>query len=204
MGNLFIDGGAIVILLLFVIAGFRRGAWPSGFVLLGTLIGTVLVDLWRNGVVHLLTPIGMTTGWPLFLALSSLLLIAIVVGYGVDTIFELGLENAAEWSHRLIGAAIGLVNAALVITYLARYAGAAWPDPATTAWLTTTTVVPLVINLLPWGMLALTLIGLLILLLRFLHAIHTERELDADRLPSQEANLRVLERIDQALGHRRR
>jgi uncharacterized membrane protein required for colicin V production len=205
MKSLLIDGGVGAILLFFVVMGFRRGAWPSGFVLVGTLIGTVLVDLWHDGVVHLLTPLALASGWPLFLALSCLLLIAVVVGYGADTIFEFGLENATEWSHRLIGAAIGLVNAALLTNYLVRYAREAWPDPDALAWLTTATITSLVIDLLPWGMLALTLAGLLILLFRLLHTIRSEQELHADRPASpQEADRRVLERINQALGHRRR
>ncbi len=205
MKSLLIDGGVGAILLFFVVMGFRRGAWPSGFVLVGTLIGTVLVDLWRDGVVHVLTPLALASGWPLFLALSCLLLIAIVVGYGADTIFEFGLENATEWSHRLIGATIGLVNAALFINYLVRYAREAWPSQDSLAWLATTMITPLVIDLLPWGMLALTLAGLLILLVRLLHAIRSEQELHANRPASpQEADQRVLERINQVLSHRRR
>ncbi len=200
-----IDVGAVIILILFTIVGLRRGAWPSGFALVGTLIGAVLVDLWRDGVINLLGRAGLANGWPLFVSLSGLLVLAMIIGYGIDMIIEFGLEDAAEWSHRLIGAAFGVINAALVITYLVRYAGVAWPEATNADRLATTVVTPLVIAWLPWGMLALTLLGGVILVVRMLHLFRTERALyaDAPRSP-KEADLRVLEQINRAIERRRR
>ncbi|MCS6889775.1 MAG: CvpA family protein, partial [Chloroflexus sp.] len=84
-----LDVGAAVILVLFTVIGLRRGAWPSGFALMGTLIGAVLVDLWRDGVINVLGRLGLAAGWPLFLALSGLLILATIIGYGIDMIIEL-------------------------------------------------------------------------------------------------------------------
>lgn len=199
-----VDAGALAILILFTVIGLRRGAWPSGFALGGTLIGTVLVDLWRDGVVNLLARIGFAGGWPLFLALNSLLLPALIVGYNIDIIIEMGLENAYEWSHRLIGAILGIVNAALVITYLVRYAGIAWSEVAIAERIETAILTPMVILFLPWGMLVLTILGGVMLVLRSIHQFHTERQLRADAPRSvQEAHSRVLEQINRAIERRR-
>ncbi|MCX7860070.1 MAG: CvpA family protein [Chloroflexus sp.] len=200
-----LDVGAAVILVLFTVIGLRRGAWPSGFALMGTLIGAVLVDLWRDGVINVLGRLGLAAGWPLFLALSGLLILATIIGYGIDMIIELGLEDAEEWSHRLTGAAIGVINAALMITYLARYAVVAWSEAAMNERLAMALLTPLVIAWLPWGVLALTLLGGFILVLRIVHLFRTERQLYADvpRSP-READLRVLEQINRAIERRRR
>lgn len=200
-----IDAGVAAILILFTIVGLRRGAWPSGFALMGTLIGAVLVDLWRDGVINLLARVGLASGWPFFGALSGLLILAMIIGYGIDIIIEAGIEDAQEWSHRLIGAGIGLVNAALVITYLVRYAGVAWSETAITAQLATATLAPLVIRGLPWGLLVLTLLGGLVLVMRVMHRFRTERELyDDTPLSAREVNLRLLEHINHAIERRQR
>ncbi|WP_298819127.1 CvpA family protein [Chloroflexus sp.] len=200
-----IDIGALAVIGFFGFIGLRRGAWPSGFILAGTLIGTVLVDLWQNGVIDLLAWVGLATGWPLFLALSGLLTLAIIVGYGIDVIAELGVEDAEEWSHRLVGTGIGLINAALTLTYLVKYAQIAWSEAAVASQLAASTVIPMVIELLPWGMLAITLLGLLILTLRLLHKFHSERMLYLEMPASpQEADRRVLDHVTQALERRRR
>ncbi|MEF3274596.1 MAG: CvpA family protein [Chloroflexus sp.] len=198
------DLGAIVMIGLFGFIGLRRGALPTVFTLVGTLIGTVLVDLWRDGVINLLARIGLAAGWPLFLSLSALLALALCVGYWIDIIVELGLEDAKEWSHRLTGVAIGVVNAALILTYLVKYAQLAWSEAEVTAQIATATVVPLVVEWLPWGMLALTLLGLFVLMFRVIHRYRTEQNLYVE-LPrsSREADQRVLEHINQAFERQR-
>ncbi len=200
-----IDAGVAAILLIFCFFGFRRGGWPSGFALLGTLIGTVLVDLWREGIVGVLTAIGLLNGWTAFLAMSGLLLLAMIVGYNIDIIIELGLEDAVEWSHRLVGALIGLVNGALVVTYLIRYAELAWSAVTVDGLISATVLALLVKAFLPWGMLALTMTGALVLALRFAHSLRTQAALYEEQPRSRyEANLRLLEHIEQALDRSRR
>ncbi|ACL26563.1 CvpA family protein [Chloroflexus aggregans] len=201
-----IDAGAAVVILLFILIGQRRGVIPSGLALTGTLIGAVLVDIWQDGVINLLERLGLATEWPLFLSLSGLLLLAVIVGYGIDTILELGLEDTDEWSQRLIGALVGLVNAGLVIYYLVRYAKLSWSPPFIERWLNAATLIPTVVEWLPWAMLGLTLGGIIMLGWRVFHTIRSARALQShDDAPRsrQDVYLRVLEEINRVTDRRR-
>ncbi len=186
-----------VLLLAISVLGWRRGLDSGLLALLGTLLGAALVDLWYSTLgnwfrgwlpEHANMPAWIVASVVfLFVSLivgygSSLLLfkqpVAIFVGYGSvrplpnqpdeDDFPELDIRD------RVMGGLLGLLNGALIVSYLLRYTIVVLNDERFTIIIQTSLVARLLLQWLPWFMLTVVLVVsvavMLRLLIRFVYA----------------------------------
>jgi uncharacterized membrane protein required for colicin V production len=112
---------ALIILMGFV--GFRRDLRRGVMTLAGTLMGAIMVGFWSDRWGQSLADrLGSTDPQRLTFIVSSLIFLfcALIVGYGGGTL--LGPKERAPFQRRLIGGLLGLLDGALVVAYLLRFA----------------------------------------------------------------------------------
>jgi uncharacterized membrane protein required for colicin V production len=119
--SMILDVGFIVILIVFALAGLRRGPWPEVVALGGILLGALLADEWGDVWGRdLAASVGVlgAQGAQMVARAALFLLPLIVVGYGGAVLLpRLGRLSPRG---RLAGAGLGLFNGAAIVALLLR------------------------------------------------------------------------------------
>ncbi|MFQ3662141.1 MAG: CvpA family protein [Chloroflexaceae bacterium] len=163
-------GVAVGIGLLGLI-GLARGVRAGLVAIAGTLLAAVLVDLWSQ-------PLGL---WvrralrPELPALPTFLLVAVVflltvaiIGYGGSVLLPGApvQSRSRQALDRALGGLLGALNGALIVSYLLRYADAAWANNVVTDLVATSPLAGVLREWLPWFVLSLVATTGLIVLIR--------------------------------------
>lgn len=158
-----------VVLALLGLIGLFRGVLRGLIALAGTLLGAVLVDLWQERWADWLRSSVERTAWPSFLLTAAIfLLVALLVGYGGSLILPRAMLKAQSIGlfDRLLGAFVGALNGALIVSYLLRYAQEIWAEGEATALITASPVTQILDAFLPWFILAMVATTALFVVLR--------------------------------------
>lgn len=125
----------ILVLLLLSLVGYWRDTRRGIFAIAGTLIGALLVGFWGEPWGQMLAQ-RFGSGDPrttTFVVSSALFLFcALVVGYGGGVLLSRA-KGQPVLSTRLANALLGLLNAALIVGYVLRFATAQQPESRFTA-----------------------------------------------------------------------
>jgi len=119
--SMLLDAGFIVILIVFALAGLRRGPWPEVVALGGILLGALLADewgdVWGRDLAASVGALG-AQGAQMVARGALFLLPLILVGYGGAVLLpRLGRLSPRA---RLVGAGLGLFNGAAIVALLLR------------------------------------------------------------------------------------
>src|SRR4051794_39489070 len=117
--KMLLDGLFVLIALLSLPIGFRRGLTREVFVTAGVLAGAAIAASWaRPWAADLADLIGSRQGIGQF-AVSTAFIVgtALVLGYGGAA--AAGIESHGLWS-RIIGAALAVINGALISAFILR------------------------------------------------------------------------------------
>jgi len=152
-------GGAVV-LGLFGLVGLLRGVRRGVVALAGTLLAAVLVDLWQERWAAWLreTVRPERPGLPTFLLVASIFVgVALLIGYGGSALLPRSAPGTKGPGllDRPLGALVGALNGALVLSYLLRYATELWSDESLAAAVAGSRVAGVLDAWLPWFILAL-------------------------------------------------
>jgi hypothetical protein len=133
--------------------------------LVGTLLGATLVELWfapatgREGLEQQFRP--ETLDAPALLTVIAVFLaVAVIVGYGSGLLLRQPKEKSAQKltvRNRIVGSLVGVLNGALIASYLLHYAVALSPDFA--AALSGSSPLRVLYAWLPWYILAVVLVA---------------------------------------------
>ncbi|HMA36844.1 MAG TPA: zinc ribbon domain-containing protein [Chloroflexia bacterium] len=119
--TLVLDGILIVVLVLFALAGLRRGPWPEVVTLGGLLLGALLADewgdTWGGDLGNLLGVVGPAGGKMVIRALLFLVPL-LLIGYGGALL--LPASGRLGFRARLAGAGLGLFNGVAIFAILLR------------------------------------------------------------------------------------
>lgn len=165
------------VIALFGLVGLLRGVRRGVVALGGTLLGAVLVDLWREPLATWLREaVGPERpALPTFLLVGSLfMLTALVVGYGGSVLLPRPEPQARKIPRvldLLIGGLLGALNGALLVSYLLRYAEQIWRDDTISVMKAGSPVALLLDQWLPWFVIAMVGTTTLFVLLRLTAAI---------------------------------
>lgn len=159
-----------VVMLLFAGIGFARGTRRGIVTLVGTLFGAVLVDLWQNRWAEWLRTergVEQPAFWAFLITAIVFVLAALVIGYGSSMLLRKDPKAPPLTAgDRLLGGLVGALNAALIVSYLLRYAEEAWTDGTATAVIAASPVAAILAAWLAWFVLALVVTTGVFVLLR--------------------------------------
>lgn len=116
-----------LVLAVLGIWGIFRGVAPGLLTLIGTLMGAALIDLWHARLDEFLrTWLGRSNHalWTWILTSLIFLAVAIVVGYGSGMLLARRADPNKPISikERLMGGLVGVLDGALIVSYLLSYA----------------------------------------------------------------------------------
>ncbi len=148
-----------VMTVLFGIVGFFRGTRRGIVTLVGTLFGAVLIDLWQGRWAEWLRTdraVAQPALWTFLITATVFVLAALVIGYGGSMLLRKDPKAPAiGFGDRLLGSLVGALNAALIASYLLRYAEEAWTNGTATAVIAASPVATILAAWLAWFILAL-------------------------------------------------
>jgi hypothetical protein len=160
----------IVVAVLFGIIGLLRGTRRGIVTLVGTLFGAVLVDLWQDRWAEWLRTdraVEQPALWTFLITATVFVLAALVIGYGGSMLLRNDPKAPPPgFGDRLLGGFVGALNAALIVSYLLRYAEEAWTNGAATALIAGSPVATILASWLAWFILALVVTTGVFVLLR--------------------------------------
>lgn len=118
--NLFSSIAIGIVLLIGLLNGLRRGGIKEGTALVGVLLGALLVEFWADRWGASLTQrTNMNLNYATWLSALGLLIgTAILAGYGSGLLLR---RPALTGGERFAGAALGLLNMALLVSFALRY-----------------------------------------------------------------------------------
>ncbi len=161
----------ILILLLFVglgVLGFRRGIQSGLLTLVGTLVAAALVDLWQETITSQLG-IWLNTdtpnGWVFIVVSVAFLVVTLTVGYGSSALLPKQDDLLAPTlRERIMAGLVGVLNGALIASYLIHYAITILDKGGIRAALTQSPVTSMLHTWLPWFVLAIVFaLGMVVL-----------------------------------------
>lgn len=216
-----------VLLLAISALGWRRGLDSGLLALIGTLLGAALVDLWYSTLGN------WFRGWfpehsdmPVWIVASVVfLLVSLIVGYGSSLLLfkqpvaifvgygsVRPLPNQPDEDDfpepdirdRVMGGLLGLLNGALIVSYLLRYTTVILNDERFNIIIQTSLVARLLLQWLPWFMLTVVLVVSVAVLLRLIiRFVYTRRANPADAISGSQSETEqdqaVLRKISQRL-----
>jgi hypothetical protein len=121
----FVVGTAAALILWLGFVGFRRDLRRGVMTLVGTLLGAIMVGFWGERWGQSLAErfVGGSPQQLMFIVSSLVFLFcALIVGYGGGTL--LGPKERGPFQRRLVSVVLGMVNGALIASYLLRFAAA--------------------------------------------------------------------------------
>ncbi len=139
--------------------GLSRGVRRGLIAVAGTLLGAVLIDLWQLRWSDWLGAQMEQPAWPTFLLTAAIfLLVALLVGYGGSLLLPHDPKaKRPGLVDRLLGAFVGALNGALIVSYLLRYATENWPAGEAQGLIAESLVAGLLDDWLAWFILAMVL-----------------------------------------------
>ncbi len=145
-----------IVLIALAVVGGMRGVHEGTLALIGTLIGAVLVDLWHpvwyEWVRESLRPeIPAVPTWAI--ASTVFLGVVVLVGYGSGLLFPRQPrddEIGVPLRERIVGVLLGLLNGALVCSYLLRYTIDILHNPEFDTVVATSVTLQTLYDWLPW------------------------------------------------------
>jgi hypothetical protein len=155
----------VVTLTILGLWGLRRGVARGLLTLVGTLLGAALVELWfnpstgREGLEQQFRPETLDTP-ALLTVMAVFLVVAIIVGYGSGLLLRQPKAEPVEKltvRNRIVGSLVGVLNGALIASYLLHYAVALLPDFASA--LAGSLPLRVLYAWLPWYVLAVVLVA---------------------------------------------
>jgi uncharacterized membrane protein required for colicin V production len=159
-----------IVTVLFGVIGLVRGTRRGIVTLMGTLFGAVLVDLWQDRWAEWLRTdrgVEQPALWTFLITAAVFVVVALVIGYGGSMLLRRDPKAPAPGiGDRLLGGLVGALNAALIISYLLRYAEEAWTNGAATALIAASPVAAVLAAWLAWFILALVVTTGVFVLLR--------------------------------------
>ncbi|EFO79008.1 hypothetical protein OSCT_3084 [Oscillochloris trichoides DG-6] len=127
----------------------------------GTLMSAVLVDLWQVRWSEWLKSEVNQSPWIIFLLTALIFLsVALLVGYGGSLLLppDPGFKpKVPDWKERLGSPLLGALNAALIASYLMRYANDIWPEEEAQDLISQSLIANVLDQWLPWFILAMVL-----------------------------------------------
>ncbi|HUS17669.1 MAG TPA: zinc ribbon domain-containing protein [Chloroflexia bacterium] len=155
---LVLDGIMAVLLVLFAVAGVRRGLWPEVVTLAGWLLGALLADewgdAWGSDLAGALGVLGLPTARIIVRTLLFLVPL-LVIGYGGALLLPRGSRLDARG--RTIGGLLGLLNGVAIFATLLRN----WHYSQGSSPLTTDLVTRFLLDWAGWWPLLLALGGMI-------------------------------------------
>ncbi|MEI7768365.1 MAG: CvpA family protein [Chloroflexales bacterium] len=148
--------------------GLFRGVRRGLIAVAGTLLGAVLIDLWQARWSEWLRTQMAQLTWATFLLTAAIfLLVALLVGYGGSLLIPHDPKaKGPGLADRFLGAFIGALNGALIVSYMLRYANENWPHGEAASMITDSPVASLLDRWLPWFILAMVLSTIVFVMLR--------------------------------------
>lgn len=169
--------GIGIILLLLGIWGLRRGVKAGVMTLIGTLLAVELVDLWHGTWGELLQEwVGAESSqtWEYGAAVAAFVAVVLLVGYGSSMLLP-AQGQKKTLADRVVGGLLGILNGALIISYLLRYTVSLLEsEPVNEAIFSSTTSLFLY-QWLPWFLLATVLMLFLAILVRAIRFVLAAR-----------------------------
>jgi hypothetical protein len=160
----------VIVTVLFGVIGLVRGTRRGIVTLMGTLFGAVLVDLWQDRWAEWLRTdrgIEQPALWTFLITAAVFVVVALVIGYGGSMLLRSDPKAPTPGiGDRLLGGLVGALNAALIISYLLRYAEEAWTNGAATELIAAAPVAAVLAAWLAWFILALVVTTGVFVLLR--------------------------------------
>ncbi|NTW04002.1 MAG: CvpA family protein [Oscillochloris sp.] len=137
--------------------GLFRGVRRGLIAVAGTLLGAVLIDLWQNRWSNWLNAQDQPTTWAAFVITATVfVLVVLLVGYGGSLLLAPELKaKPPGLFDRLLGAFVGALNGALIVSYLLRYASESWPSDEFTTLIASSFLASLLDTWLPWFVLTM-------------------------------------------------
>ncbi|WP_129626939.1 CvpA family protein [Candidatus Oscillochloris fontis] len=156
--------------------GFSRGVRRGLIALAGTLMSAVLIDLWQARWSEWLRSEIDQSLWMVFLLTALIFLaVALLVGYGGSLLLPhdpLRKPQApTTLMDRGIGMFLGALNAAILTSYLMRYANDIWPEEEAQDLFSQNIVTDILNQWLPWFILAMVLSTMIFVLVKGYHRI---------------------------------
>jgi uncharacterized membrane protein YbhN (UPF0104 family) len=160
-----LTAATVVVLGLF---GLFRGVRRGLIAVAGTLLGAVLIDLWQARWSEWLRTQMEQPAWATFLLTAAIfLLVALLVGYGGSLLLPRDPKaKGPGLFDRFLGAFVGALNGALIVSYMLRYANENWPDGESASVIADSSVASLLGEWLPWFILAMVLSTTVFVMLR--------------------------------------
>jgi hypothetical protein len=149
--------------------GLFRGVRRGLIAVAGTLLGAVLIDLWQARWSGWLRANLEQPAWITFLVTGAIfLLVALLVGYGGSLLLPRPDPKAKKpgISDGPLGALLGVLNGALIVSYLLRYANENWPQGEAATLIAESIITRTLDSWLPWFVLAMVVSTTLFVLLR--------------------------------------
>lgn len=151
--------------------GLARGIYAGLLAIAGTLLAAVLIDLWHQPLALWIreTFRPERPALPVFgLTAAGFLLTALLIGYGGSVLLPqtLTAPRSSSVVDRLLGAALGALNGALLGSYLLRYAAMTWTDQTVSALIAGSSLAALLARWLPWFVLTLVGVTAMLILVR--------------------------------------
>lgn len=169
--------GIGIILLLLGIWGLRRGVKAGVMSLIGTLLAVELVDLWHDTWGELLQEwVGGESAqtWEYGAAVAAFVAVVLLVGYGSSMLLPAQVQKKTL-ADRVVGGLLGILNGALIISYLLRYTVSLLEsEPLNEAIFSSTTSLFLY-QWLPWFLLSTVLMLFLAILVRAIRFVLAAR-----------------------------
>jgi uncharacterized membrane protein required for colicin V production len=148
--------------------GLFRGVRRGLIAVAGTLLGAVLIDLWQARWSNWLRTQMEQPAWATFLLTAAVfLLVALLVGYGGSLLIPRDPKaKGPGLFDRFLGAFVGALNGALIMSYMLRYANQNWPGGEAATMIADSVVASLLDAWLPWFILAMVLSTTVFVMLR--------------------------------------
>lgn len=155
----------IIFLILPGLVGMFRDIRAGFLTMIGTLVAAALVDLWHKAWAEKLNDWlkdSSPSTWTWVVTTLIFLLVALIVGYGSSTFLKPPLDFERRLlKERLSAALLGLLNGALIVSYLIRYARDTIQDEDVQAMLEMTFLARMLYEWLPWFVLVIVFVVLL-------------------------------------------
>lgn len=188
-----------VVLLATTVWGWFRGMHFGLLTLIGTIFSAAVVNLWQRPLVEFVEQY-LSDNLYAWVAVSlSFLLMVLIVGYGSYLLIPKTTEVPdLDARIKLMGALVGLLNGALVVGYVLRYATTLLNDTETSVFLTTFPLTSILHDWLPWYLLSIAGLVSLTNVIRWLKLFIQRLRRPAAKSP-EEKESEVLSKINAKL-----